>query len=153
MIPLDQLNSELHNDPAHLGYAALLAAGNTAAAAAALNARSGPGSAVLTMQAVPHDLFIASVLPELASFYTTLASLPAGKQTLYSGALQMMLTSKAVLPSLASTQSFLSAMVGDGLLSAAVVNSITTRSCSRAEALWGENSTVSQLDVVHALIA
>ncbi len=153
MVPLDQLNSELHNDPIHMGYAALLAAGNTAATASCLNARTGPGAGVLTMQAIPHDQFIAAVLPELASFYNALASLSAAKQTLYSGALQMMLTSKAVLPSLASTQSFLAAMVGDGLLSAAVVSSITTRPCSRAETLWGENSSVSQLDVVHALIA
>ncbi len=153
MIPLDQLNSELHNDPVHIGYATLLAAGNTAATAAALNARSGPGAGVLTMASVPHDLFIASVLPELASFYTTLASLPAAKQTLYSGALQMMLTSKAVLPAVPSTQSFLASMVGDGLLSSTALTSITTRTCSRAEALWGENSSVSQMDVVHALVA
>ena len=142
------LKTELQTDPKSLGYASLITAGNTAALANLLNATTGNGASTVALTTIDHDDFVADILPDVL---TVLPTLSATIQTKWQTILQQFSTSSEVLLTNATTQQLLGEAVTDGLATQAQVTAWTTRTCSRAEVLFGAGTVVAQSDVMMAL--
>lgn len=137
------LRSELQSDPAGLGYAALIAAGNDAAIMAAINSPTGPGAASIPLTSIPRDSFMTSLLPA----YLTLASKDAATQAKWDRILGVLNNSTIIAPN----PGLFAIAIADGLLSQAQADACWHRVGSRAESLWGAGLAVSLSDISFAL--
>lgn len=133
------LKTELQTDPSALGYAALLAAGNHAGVAAALNLpRAG---ITISRDLIPsHEIFEAIVTSE----YTALV---AAEKT----RLQVILGMGQVNVKGANTRAQLAAMFGAGTATRTAILAMIDRQGSRAEQLFGAGTQVSAADIAQAL--
>jgi hypothetical protein len=142
------LKAELDNDPQHLGYAALLAAGDHVGVAALLNNPAGAGSAPLAVRRMAKNAFLLAVAP--GAILASQKTLPI--QARWSMVLQLVAaTGGFVQLDAPQVQSLLTIAVADGVLSQNQVDAITRRPGSRAEVVLGADTVVRHQDVAIAL--
>src|SRR5438552_1527899 len=149
------LGTEIQTDPKALGYAALVAAGQDADVAAALNARSGPGAATISLAAIDRNTFLkittAAAIRVATGIGSDGAALAAGAAAKWGAVLaqaraadpgsQIDLT---LLPSLGDPSA-------DRVMAPSELAALTTRTGSRAEVLFGPGTVVTPSDVSFAL--
>lgn len=135
-----ELASELANDPAALGYGALLATGNLGAVADALN-EVRAGIAVRRGVVQGYEILNAIVVADL----TALTQIQLARLTLLCSA------SGGVDTAGDGTRALLAAMFGPSTTSRANLIALADRAGSRAEALFGVGTRVTHLDVARAI--
>ncbi len=150
-----QLKAELTDDPAGLGYAALVAAGNDAALAALLNA---PGAGSVNRREVPRGELLEALAGTggLAAVYAAAVD-PQGAAFSVAKAATLILDDPlgTVDYTRAGTRALVAAL-GPGALAVltaqqlAALQGVCAKSGSRAEVLWGDGATVSAQQVGEA---
>lgn len=139
------LASEINNDPASLGYAALKASGSDVGIVRMMNvAGTGRvGRGVVTTETFMAD-FGAQVL-------AILSDITLSDQQHFAPLLKMLGIVKTVDYGYGIVQSALHNMIGIAGLTQAAIDSTTTRPASRAEILFGAGVSVAVNDVSFAL--
>jgi H+/Cl- antiporter ClcA len=134
-----QLLAELNTDPAAIGYAALIAAGNDAGVAALLNAPTT--TSVYRNNIGVHEV-VAAIAP--ADF--------AGLTTLQVAKLQLLFTGTTTIDaSSPNTRALFVGIFAGMATSSASLTALASRPGSRAEVLWGTGTVVTGNDVSLAL--
>lgn len=134
-----QLSTEISTDPAALGYAALVAAGNDAGVVALLNAPTA--TAVFRRDIGVHEV-VAAIAP--ADF--------AGLTVLQVAKLQLLFTGTTTIDASSANTRALFVGIFSGLpTSSASLTSLASRPGSRAEVLFGVGTVITGNDVSLAL--
>lgn len=141
-VPLTALRNEIQNDPAGLGYAAMVAAGADGAIAEALNeVRAGAPYAIYRTD-VPVQDVVAAIAP---ADFTALTAIQLSR-------LQLLFLGGLVNAANTNTRQILQAIFsGASAGTVAAMAAVATRQGSRAEVLWGANAHVTADDVAWAL--
>lgn len=147
-VDAQQLASELAQDPAQLGYAALVASGHDAGLAALLNARSGPGAAVVVEPVLSKGDFVLAILPGVMRIDGLADAATKSKWQRLWEAIQASESFRVADPRVAL---LLDMAVADGVLTAPERAAVGQRAGSRAEALWGAGARVGPDDISRAL--
>jgi len=136
------LQSEVKNDPAHLGFATLVAAGSIGSISTILNALTGPGAGAVSHEPISATDFMALCDPAELS---TLTTLQLQQVAVYTSAGQVAIGS-------ANVQTWINQVwpVGNAPATNAAMRSYFTRTGSRAEVLWGPGTNVSNQDLINA---
>lgn len=142
-----QLATELTTDPANLGYAALIAAGNDRDLAAALNlVRSGTSADNKSYTVWRNDVSPKEVVNCIApADFTNATQIQITK-------LNLLFTGNSVDATLSNVRANMANIFSGA--SAATTNAlaaVSRRNGSRAESLWGTGTSVSADDVAKAL--
>jgi hypothetical protein len=147
MIPsqLPALYTEITTDPLKLGYAGL----SPSAQAAILNSPTGAGSGAVNRLMVRIDdpavaAMLAYALKQLHGMVSTNPSLVAYYQTV----IATINSVGFMQPQDVNTQAVISAAISDGVLDAAIVAPVSTRTGSRAEVLFGDGTVVMWQDIL-----
>jgi hypothetical protein len=142
---IEQLRSELINDPAVLGYAPFVAAGGDADIANLINALS---AARVNRGVVTTEVFLADFGMQVLTIFSD-----ATLSSSFGALVKMLSLPRTIDYSHPVIQGALSKMAGAavGGLTQANVNAITSRPASRAESIWGPGVSVDHLQVAKAL--
>lgn len=138
------LEQEILNDPEQLGYFAHLIAGNDVAIAELLNTRN---QSEVTAPVLTRNQFLVAVLPATIA----IASLDAQLQAKWDRILSVATAADAIDITNNRVQGLLAIAVSDGVLTQDQVNAIGKRQGSRAEVLFGTETTISTHDIAKAL--
>lgn len=136
------LKSELTTDPTALGYAPLIAIGSDQGLVELLNQIS---SVNVTMPSLTRDQFLIAILPA----GLVLPTLDAAIQAKWDRLIGLACAAQSIL--LATISALVSLGVSDGLLTTDQAAAIGQRPGSRAEVLFGAETTVSLADIGIAL--
>ena len=152
------LASELSTDPASMGYAALIAAGNVNGIVALINSLTSPGAATITLSSVPKNTFLAGTL---AAAVRLGVGIGTDNQTQLSAAIlakwgAVFSQARAADPGSAidltlMTSAALGNPVTDLVMAQAEYTALTSRTGTRAEVLWGAGTAPANEDVIAAL--
>lgn len=140
-----QLTTEIQSGPHAATLAPMVAAENDIAIADFLNDRNGTGSAVITLDSIPRQRVMRVFLRVAIDLDTKTAAMKSKWDRILPFIRDMEDTPVAVI------NDVLDLAVADGLLTAAKVNNIRTRSGSRAEVLWGEGVFITPTEVSKAV--
>jgi hypothetical protein len=143
------LKTELQTDPKGLGLAVRVAAGDDDGAATLLNTAGLSGETVQDGE-IPKGTFLLSLAPNLLS----MASLSAALQEKWDRIINAVAANATVHITHPHVIACVDAAVADGILTAddgAATKALGTRSCSRAEKLFGAGVVVTDADVARAL--
>lgn len=138
------LKSEINSDPTGIGYSSHVASGDDTGIADLLNA---VGAGTIYVTSMERDEFLLAI----ASAYLTLPSLSSTIQSKWDRILGVIQAATTINISSSSVRTLLSTAVSDGVLQQSVVDSITQRTGSRAEVLFGSGTIISPSDVSFAL--
>jgi hypothetical protein len=141
MIDPGQLAAEINGDPAALGYAASVGAGNDQAVADALNLVRAGASFQVSREPIATAFFLSNVA---ATEFLTLSAVKLAQ-------LQCIVAAQAVDINDASTQAMLIGIFGNPSATRTNIIAILKRQASRAEVLFGRGAVVSASDVSNAL--
>lgn len=141
-----EILAELTADPASIGYAAHIAIRDDGGTADLLNARTGPGAGTITMDLLSRDQMLLGLIPAILALGTASSEV----QGQWNPVLEILKASDwiALTPTILG---ILQGVVTAGLLTQEQLTAFTTRPCSRAETLWGINSSVPVGSVSAAL--
>lgn len=140
-----ELKAEILSGPHSATLAPLVAAGNDQAIANFLNATSGAGAALITLSTIPRQRVLRVFLKVAIDLNAATTAIKAKWDRILPFVRDMEDTPLAVI------NDVLTLAVTDGLLTQTKVDNLRTRMGSRAEALWGENETITHADVAFAL--
>lgn len=147
-----ELKTELTTDPAALGYAPSVTAGNHNALAAMLNAI---GTTVITLTSQTKGAVLLGIVPALDQLAVgtdlSSAAIPAAVSAKWQSRFQALSAGSDSLQLSPQFIGMLGQLVTDKLMTQAQVDAFTKRTGSRAEFLWGNGTTVSSNDVRIAL--
>lgn len=139
------LRDEITNDPAQLGYAALLSSGSDAGIPGALNAL---GSARLSLGIVTKSYFLAQFAAQIMAILSD-----SNLSTQFAPLLSLLNLTDTIDYSLPFVQQALGGMIGIAGLTTDGLTALMTRPCSRAETLFGAHTLISASDVAQAMKA
>lgn len=149
---LAALKTELTTDPAALGYAPSVTAGNHNALAGLINAMS---AAVITLTSQSKGAVLLGIIPALdqLALGTDLSNvaIPAAVSAKWQSRFQALSAGDNSIQLSAAFMGMLGQLVTDKLMTQAQVDAFTRRAGSRAEVLWGSGTAVSSDDVRIAL--
>jgi hypothetical protein len=141
------LKNELNKDPKGLGYAQYIATGNDVYLAAKLNDPAGPGAELITIAFLPRAKFLFG----MASSAIVLAGKDTATQNKWDRLLGFAQSVDSIEMASPVIQGILQYAMADGLVTQEQVDGFSKRKGSRAEVLFGENTTVTHTDVAIAL--
>jgi len=146
------LYTELTTDPAAVGYASAVTAGNDNACAALLNA---PSAAVVTLTSIGKGALLRGIIPaldQLASGVDVNASaLTAQIQSKWNNRFAALRAGDDVIALDAPLMVMLGQLVTDNIVTQAVIDAFSKRTGSRAEVLFGAGTVVQPHDVTVAM--
>lgn len=140
-----ELRTEIKTGPHAATLAPHVASGNDQAITDFLNDKSGPGSAPITLAAIPRQRILRVFLKVATDLDSKTAALKSKWDRILPFVRDMEDTPLAVI------NDVLALAVTDGLLTAAKADNIRQRAGSRCEVVWGEGKTVLATDVARAL--
>lgn len=135
------LSDELNNDPTSIGYAPLIADSNVAGLMTRINA---PDTATITRTVISRDEFLMAIIPGMDN----LLGADSAVQGKYGAMLDLVKAADAVRLTPVVT-AMINGLVTDGVMTD--VSAILTRPGSRAEAVLGEGTYVSAVEIGTAL--
>ena len=145
---LAALQAELSGDPASLGYATPIAAGQDQDVCNLVNSIT---TTAVNLNSMPRGSFVLALCVPCM----TLATLSAGIQSKWDRILGLLSAADPTIP-VSSTvmQELFAGLIADGVMpDQGAVNAIIQRPGTRAEVLWGTDTVVSLEDVSAALNA
>lgn len=140
------LAAELADDPAGLGYATYVAAGQDGDIEALINAATGPGAGTVTLASVPRDAVLLGLSPALLSIGDKSAEVKDRW-----GRILGVIQAADSLTINASNLAMFGLAILDGLMTQPQAEAIYRRTGSRAEVLFGAGSRVDTSDIAKAL--
>lgn len=140
-MPIDYtaLANEINTDPTSIGYAPLVTSGDDAGIAALLNqVRAGTS---ITKSYIPLEDVLAAIVK------TEFDSLTTANKTV----VDQFCRGTRIKSGEANMRTTMAALFGSGTTTRANLIALSTRTGSRAEVLFGENTLISHADVARAL--
>jgi len=137
------LASEIHNDPAGLGYAPYVESGDDASIVNLLNAKT----TTVQHDIMPKDQFLFAILPAMLA----LSQLDDNTQKKWDRILMVAAAASAIAVTSPEIQYVLGLAVQDGLLTLQQAEAVGIMAGSRAESLLGANTFVTVNDISMAL--
>jgi hypothetical protein len=139
---LTQLRTEIDNDPKALGYAALKVLSNGPEAVANKINQAGASAETLFKSYTPIEEVLACVM---ASEYTALS---AANKALWT---DLVVRTTRIKSGDSNMRTTIAGIFAGGTTSRANLVAVASRAASRGEALWGEGTTVTDVNVADAL--
>ena len=148
------LKSEITTDPKALGYAPLINVSDNGIAGL-LNALTGPGAATISLLTQTKGAILKGIIPALDQLASglTLSNSPITSQTAqkWANRFAALRSGDPVVVLDGGLLFLLNQMVADGLTTQPYIDAFTTRTGSRAEALFGAGTVVQPGDIAKAL--
>lgn len=139
------LKAEIMSGPHAATLAPHVIAGNDRAIAEFLTDRNSAGAAPIALSTIPRQRVLRVFLKVAINLDTEVAAKKAKWDRILPFIRDMEDTPAAVI------EDVLTLAVTDGLITAAKADNIRKRNGSRCEALWGEDVTITPIDVAQAL--
>lgn len=138
---MSELADELNNDPETIGYGPFITSKNVPALASLIN---NPEKATINRQSISRDEFLMAIVPGIGNLLTTTQE----NQAKYNSVLGLVKAANSIALT-PTVKALVNGLVTDGILTD--VSGILTKSGSRAEAILGEGTYVSETEIGDAL--